>query len=172
MKFKEALLKSIKSLSSNQSLKKSTKHLPILQEITSLGFLIVEHQFGKYKEPSKIHDRAYIIGFMLENQAEKFINYMSLYTDKVAICAPVVKDVNVYDIPVTVDYTNKINITDYIATEVSVEVYKEYCTTMDVSVKEPMILVVCWDPMWNRNATSSTGLFYNIHTVLRHIAKN
>lgn len=68
--------------------------LYILKEINSHGFLTTESQAGRITKGKdfKIHERAYITGFMLESDAPKFIKNMNLYTDKNAVFVPECND--------------------------------------------------------------------------------
>ena len=68
------------------------KYLEILKEINLNGFITLESQAGqtiKYKNYI-YNEKAYIIGFIEESKAEKFIKHLSLNSDKVAFIIYVV----------------------------------------------------------------------------------
>jgi hypothetical protein len=73
------------------------KYLPLLQKINKAGFLTINSQAGHHSKgkhyqtgkPYELTERAYLIGFMLEKDAAKFIKAMAIQTDKNAIFLPV-----------------------------------------------------------------------------------
>jgi hypothetical protein len=156
MKFHDAL----------QAYLKSDKSTALLRQIHTCGFLTVEQQEGIKK--NTIHERAYVTGIMLESVAEKFITYMSLYTDKTVLCTPISYWIRPMGVPVQVE-TKKMNVTKELYTELPEELFEEWCEEVGVSVSEPVVFLTCWDPLWNRNASEPLGLFYQIHGILKHI---
>jgi hypothetical protein len=174
MKFKDALQKTFSQFKSPEFIKNIKNksilpHLPLLQEITSYGFLPVEYQGGTRKET--IRERAYLTGFITEKQAEAFIPNMSVYTDKVAIVVSIVKQVDLCEIPLTLKMSGKkIEITNRVFTQMFEEDYKGYCEELQISIKEPLVYLFCWDPLWGRDASSPEGLFYQVAGILKHIS--
>lgn len=177
MKFKDALQKTFSQFNSPEFIKTIKNksiipYLPLLQQITSYGFLPVEYQAGiARKEQTVIRERAYLTGFMTERQAESFITNMSVYTDKVAIVVSIVKHVDLCEIPLTLKISGKnIEITNRVFTQMFEDDYKGYCEELQISIKEPLVYLFCWDPLWDRNASSPEGLFTQLHGMLKHLS--
>lgn len=161
MKFQEAL-RLVKS------------DVPLLQDMTKYGFLPMEHQLGiRRKGITDVHERSYVAGFMLESTAEQFLPYVTLYTDKTAIYTPVVEEYHQFDIPVRVEYKDrKMKMTESVYNEIPEYVFDEYIKEAKLSFQEPLVYVTCWDPMWNRNASDPSGLFYQMLGILKQLRKN
>ena len=138
----------------------------LLRQIHTYGFLTVEQQEGIKK--NNFHERAYVTGIMLESIAEKFITYISLYTDKTVLCIPISYSIHPMGIPVQVE-PKRMKVLKELETELHEEAFEELCEQVGVSVSEPVVVITCWDPIWNRNASDSLGLFYQIHGILKHL---
>ena len=122
------------------------------------------------KGTTDVHERAYVTGFMLESLAEHFLPYVTLYTDKTAIFTPVVEYMHQFGTPTRVEYKDKkMTITNVIENEIDEYVFDEYIQEAKLSFHEPIVYITCWDPMWNRNATDKTGLFYQVHGILKQL---
>ena len=145
--------------------------VPLLQDMAKYGFIVVDHQMGiRRKGTTDVHERAYVTGFMLESLAEKFLPTVTLYTDKTAIFTPVVEYMHQFGTPVKVEYKDrKMTIKSVIENELDEDIFDEYIKEAKLSFQEPIVYITCWDPVWNRNATDSSGLFYQVHGILKQI---
>lgn len=151
------------------------RHLPMLQKINARGYLTLNSQSGQLqkgisiftKKPFENHERAYLLGYLEEAKAVEFLKKISTQTDKNAIFVPVcdgsLKIPSALDIPLT--YTKSQGITE-IHTHMSSALPKETAeffrkqAHLDKSVKA--VFVLCWDPLWNRNASGRNGLFTDV----------
>lgn len=182
MKFAEALQTSIKTLTSKEFQKrveeedeKMLKHLPLLQKINQHKFLTVNSQ-GGHKEsgrsaldgkPYEISERAYLMGFMLEKDAEEFLKQMNIMTDKSAIFTPFCEDTlylpSSLDIPVTLTKKGKqISVNTHLSSALPLSAWESFRKQAHINKSEPIVFVQCWDPKWNRNASGKSGLFTDV----------
>jgi len=121
MKFREACAAAVKMFGKESYAEKikdedplMVKYLPLLQKINKAGFLTTNSQAGHRSKgkhyqtgkPYELTERAYLVGFMLEADAAKFIKSMAIQTDKNAIFLPVGTSVDklpsTLDIPLTI----------------------------------------------------------------------
>lgn len=189
MKFSEAVKKAVNMLDSEDFAQRveeedptMKKQIPLLKEINKSGFLTFDSQAGRgskglhyqTKEPYEIKERAYIMGFMLEERAVKFIKIMGLETDKNVMYVPLCKD-SLYipkelDIPLTISIQKK---TVTVSTHMSAAMPKttgEFLKKMvHLNKSEKAFLVFCWDPLWNRLASGKKGLFTELASVLKDL---
>lgn len=192
MKFKDAIKYSVQVFSSPEFVEriktedpKMVKHLLILKKINANGFLTTESQGGhKWSgtsvvdgQPTTIIERAYLSGFMLETTAAAFIKNIGLLTDKNAIYVPPCND-NIHlpvslDIPVTVTKTkHKYVITTHMSVALPQSVWQSYRKQAHINKTEKVVYIQCWDPKWNNNASSSSGLFTDVLRTLKNLKKN
>ena len=173
MKFWDAVAASVKKLRSPEFIKRITeedatmiKHIPQLTVINKLGFITTESQAGR-KTTGKdyvIQERAYIIGFMLENVAKQFIQYIAMNTDKVAFVVPkcAVDTPTSLDIPLTVQSIGRDRIPrvhTHMSTSMPGEVQEMLRKEVKINASEKIVMVFCFDPIWNRVVSGKKGLF-------------
>ncbi len=187
MKFKDALQKSVKLLSSPEFVQRvkeeddlMLQHIKNLKEINIHGFLTENSQGGhKSSGISKIDgkhytmsERAYLMGFMLEKEAILFVKKCHLTTDKNVMFIPYCED-SIYlpshlDIPLTV--TNKGNETivdTHTSSALPISVWESFRKQSHINKSEKVVFLQCWDTKWNRNASGPLGLFTDILRVLK-----
>lgn len=189
MKFKEALEKSVKLLSSpefKQRVKEESdfeiQHLNDLKEINKHGFLTLSSQGGhKISGISPLDgkhyqmiERAYLEGFMLEKEASEFIQRCSMTTDKNVIFVPYCND-NVYiprelDFPLTISKKGKETLiyTSY-SSALPKYVWEAFRKESHINKTEKIVFILCWDSKWNRNASGPSGLFKDVLRVLKNL---
>ena len=189
MKFKEALQKSVQTLTSPEFLQRvkeederMVKHLPLLQEINKAGFLTVNSQ-GGHKQSGKsvldgkyyeLSERAYLIGFLLEEKAAAFLKKLSLTTDKNGIYVPFCEDsVSIpskLDIPLTITKKEgETTIETHSSVVLPKSVWNSYRKQAHINKSEKIVFVLCWDTKWNRNASNPSGLFKDVLKILKGI---
>lgn len=148
--------------------------LTVLQEINRNGFITVESQAGTNRKGVRdghrfeMLERAYVIGFMLETDAARFILHMSLNTDKNAIFVPVFGDANLpaaLDIPLTI--TNRQHVETHFSSALPTSVFESllrsvHLNTTEKVTTEKVVCIFCWDTVWGRK-----GLFKDVLRVLR-----
>ena len=146
------------------------KHLDILKKINQHGYITTNSQAGR-KEPT-IYERAYVTGFMSKKDAGKFIQNMNIETDKNAIAVvwshyPDPK----LDIPLTIENKKgKWKVFTHMSTSISLQFYThEKQKTNLLFADNEIVYIFCWDPKWNRNASSKNGLFTDILKILKTI---
>ena len=145
------------------------KHLDILKEINEYGFLTTNSQAGR--KTLIIYERSYILGFMLKKDAIKFIKVMSIETDKNAVYVSIN---NAYadpklDIPLSIEKNKKDEWEVF--THMSTSVPKTFWDKerKKLELDEDIVYIFCWDPKWNRNASSKMGLFTDVLKILKTI---
>ena len=188
MKFIDAKKKALKMFDSEEFKKRieeeddsMLKQLAILRQINSLGFLTLESQAGKRVKGSKsifdgkpfeIRERAYITGFMREDDAIKFIKNMGINTDKnavyVPICSDDVKIPSNLDIPLTITINKEGTVVN---THTSMALPKMagdfFRKQLKIDKSENVVYILCWDSKWLRLASGKDGLFTDIVKVLK-----
>ena len=189
MKFKDAQKVALKMFSSPDFKKRieeedrtMLKHLNILTKINANGYLTTESQAGRSykglhyidKTPYETKERAYMHGFMLEDNAAKFIEQIGVKTDKNAVFIPVCSN-DIYlpsklDIPLTI--TKKNGKTE-VNTHTTLTYPDGHAEMLRKQVKlnkaEKVVMVFCWDTKWSRNASGSNGLFTDVLRTLQEI---
>ena len=131
------------------------KYLEILKEINLYGFITLESQAGQAKKTKNYvyNEKAYIIGFIEESKAEKFIKYLSLNSDKVAFIIYVVDDS--YDIPARYDIpltTENDKVITHMSTIIPQSLFDMYRKEIKINKSEKIVLIECLDPIFNRDA--------------------
>jgi hypothetical protein len=147
------------------------KHLDILKEINECGLLTTNSQAGR-KTPT-IYERSYITGFMLKKDAIKFIKHMSIETDKVIISPSwtMFADPKL-DIPLTIEKNKKDRweVFTHMSTSIPGTFLCKERKQLELDQKRRdtnIIYIFCFDPKWNRNASSKNGLFTDVLKVLK-----
>lgn len=156
------------------------KYLPLLQKINKAGFLTVNSQAGhrskgkQYQtgKPYELVERAYLVGFMLEEDAAKFIKAMSIQTDKNAIFLPVGASVeeipSALDIPLTiVKMGSSITVETHVAAALPKEMSDSFKKMVHLNKSEKAVYILCWDTHWGRSAAGKNGLFTQVLECLR-----
>ena len=143
------------------------KHLGILKEINECGLLTTNSQAGR-KTPT-IYERAYITGFMLKKDATKFIKMMSIETDKVVISPlwTISADPKL-DIPLTIEKKDDWEVFTHMSTSAPRKFWDKERKQLELDEKD-IVYIFCWDPKWNRNASSKNGLFTDVLKILKSI---
>lgn len=147
------------------------KHLNILKQINEYGYLTTNSQAGT--KTDNYEERSFIIGFMTRKDAQKFVHTINMNTDKIALSV-VVSDTYAdpkLDIPLTIENKKGIWKSSYhMSTFVPVKYLIREKQKMHLSDSNNDILYIfCWDPKWNRNASSKTGLFTDVLKILKTI---
>ena len=163
--------------------------VPILQEIIRHNMITENSQEGiisrGYNEDSKkfyvIKERAYLSGFMKHGNANKLVNYINTYTDKVAFIVAVVPS-DIYEsietsrIAVTIQASAKLaeNANDFTIASIVPQFFgtDEFNFTKTLSNLKDDVkvdLVMCFDPQYGRLASSKNGLYAD---VLKGLQKN
>jgi hypothetical protein len=189
MKFKDAQRKAVEMFSSPlfiQRIKEEDnsmlKHLPILQEINAHGYLTIESQAGRKTSGKsrldgkhyELSERAFVSGFMQEAKAVEFIKHMNTTTDKNAMFLTSCED-SLYlpsslDIPVTITKKEgKTEINTHLSSALPQSVWDSWRKQIHLNKNEKIVFILCWDPLWNRNASGRNGLFKNILQVLKDV---
>jgi hypothetical protein len=187
MKFKEAQAKTVAMLSSPGFIERvkdedetMLTHLDILKNINRAGYITTNSQAGRKSSGKSAVDgrhydtseRAYITGFMLENDAVKFIKNLGILTDKNAVFVPYCSD-DIHlpaslDIPLTITRKgDKTAVVTHMATTLPVSYWNHERKEAKLSKSEKIVYIFCWDTKWNRNASSATGLFTDVLKILR-----
>ena len=109
---------------------------------------------------------------MLEEEAQKFIKNMGIYTDKNAVyvpfCSNDVKLPSALDIPLTITKIDgKILVETHTSLTLPESVGNFFRKEMKLSKTEKVVFVTCWDPKWNRLASGKKGLFTEVVNVLK-----
>jgi hypothetical protein len=134
------------------------KHLGILKEINECGLLTTNSQAGN------TYERAYILGFMLKKDAIQFIKNMNIDTDKNALYVSI-SNIDAdpkLDIPLTIENQKVIT---HMSTSVPRRIWENERKQLDLD--DDIIYIFCWDPKWNRNASSKMGLFTDVLKILK-----
>ena len=189
MKFKDAQAKAVKMFSSHEFIQRiqeedssMLKHLHILQEINAHGYLTNESQAGRKSSGISVFDgkqyetseRAFVSGFMQETTAVEFIKQMNTTTDKNAMFVTHCED-SLYlpsslDIPVTITKKGgKTEVNTHMSSALPQSVWHSWRKQVHLNKTEKIVCIVCWDPLWNRNASGRNGLFSDVLHVLKKI---
>ena len=143
------------------------KHLNILKQINEYGYLTTNSQAGIKTE--NYEERSFIIGFMSRKDAQNFVHTINMNTDKIALSV-VVSDTYAdpkLDIPLTME--NKGAPVTHMSTFVPVKYLIREKQKIGLKQDLDILYIFCWDPKWNRNASSKTGLFTDVLKILKTI---
>jgi hypothetical protein len=189
MKFKDVQKLAVEKFSSAEFLNSlqeedpsMLKHMAALKEINRVGYLTLESQAGRkstglhYSEKwlYLIEERAYIRGYMMLEDASKFIQQMAYHTDKIVVMLPICCDDVIIpsstDIPLTT--TTRLNTgARSTTTHMSMAVPQSFDTMqrkmINLNKTEKTVMVFCWDPKWNRLADGPHGLFTEVMKILK-----
>lgn len=159
------------------------ENVPIIIQINAHGYLTYDSQSGKERRGTSVlnhkpyitNERSYMFGFMPTKQATSFIKNMGLFTDKNAVFIPVCgNDISIphyLDLPLTTTRQGKIvKIDTHASMAIPKNVYDMEKRLIGLhSVDQEVVLVFCWDTVWNRPARTSAkdGLFQDILKILK-----
>ncbi len=189
MKFKDAQKLAVEKFSSAEFLNSlqeedpsMLKYMEALKEMNRLGYLTVESQAGRKatgrhyleKWPYVIEERAYIRGYMMLEDASKFIEQIAFNTDKNAVMIPICPDeteiTSSTDIPLTTT-TPLSTGTRTTSTHMSMAVPQSFDAIqrkmLHLNKSEKAVMIFCWDPKWNRLADGPHGLFTEVMKILK-----
>jgi hypothetical protein len=140
------------------------KHLDILKKINEHGYLTKNSQAGR---KTNEYERAYIQGFMMKKDAIEFLKRMNIETDKNAICVSINEKEPIFDIPLTIEKNNKWEVVTHMSTTIPLRVWDQERKYLNLN--KDVVYIFCWDPKWNRTASSKTGLFTDVLKILKTI---
>jgi hypothetical protein len=140
------------------------KHLDILKKINENGYLTKNSQAGR---KSNEYERAYIQGFMTKTRAIEFLKRMNIETDKNAIYVSINEKEPIFNIPLTIQKNQKWEVVTHMSTTLPVRIWNQERKYLNLDAN--IVYIFCWDPKWNRNASSKTGLFTDVLNVLKTI---
>jgi hypothetical protein len=140
------------------------KHLNILKKINENGYLTKNSQAGR---KSNEYERAYIQGFMMKKDAIEFLKRMNIETDKNAIYVSINEKEPIFNIPLTIEKNNKWEVVTHMSTTVPLRIWNQERKYLNLD--KDVVYIFCWDPKWNRNASSKTGLFIDVLKILKTI---
>jgi len=179
MKFKDAQTMAIYKFDTNDFLTRikeedesMLQHLPILKKINEKGFITIGSQAGHRtkginNKPYVTEERSFIEGFMPYKKAVSFLKNMNLNTDKNAVNVFISDNPKFFkcelDIPLTITkQNNKTNIHTHMSLSLPIHILNCYKKEHKINRAENVLFVFCWDPIWNRNASNSDGLFTDV----------
>ncbi len=189
MKFKDALVHSIKTLGSSDFIEahrkedsKMVKYFPLLADINRYGFLTENSQSGKRTAgksyqggtPYIYSERAYLSGFMMPEMAAEFIQKMCIETDKVVIFIPICSGTTYIpaslDIPLTIrEKEGKTTIITHQSSALLESVDAIQRASVKLNKRDPAVMIFCYDTHWNRDAAGNHGLFTEVLKILKSI---
>jgi hypothetical protein len=189
MKFSDALIRTAELLGSAEFKERAMgedpamiKYTPLLQQINLAGYLTTDSQSGKHakginkdtRKPYDIQERAYICGYMPEGNAEKFIKYMAIYTDKIAVYIPVcANDIHIpaaLDLPVTLQTNDGVkSVATHLSMAIPVGADEVFRREAHLNKRDKAVYVCCWDTHWGRLADGKHGLFTEVLQVLKEL---
>jgi len=182
MKFREACAAAVSMFSEKSFAEKikeedpaMVKYMPLLQKINKAGFLTTNSQGGHRSKgkhyqtgkPYELMERAFVVGFMLEADAAKFIKAIGTQTDKNAIFLPVGISVDNLppdlDIPLTIVKSGSdISIETHVAAALPKEWSDSFKKSVHLNKSEKVVYILCYDTKWGRHAAGKHGLFTQI----------
>jgi uncharacterized protein YqfB (UPF0267 family) len=175
MKFKAAQIKAVAKFDDPEFIANikdedftMVKHLDILKKINQYGYLTTNSQAGR--KTITIYERAYIQGFMMKKDAVEFIKNINIKTDKNAIVVSITNSIidPKFDIPLSIQYKNKWEVFTHMSTTIPLQFWNQERTYLNLDNRD-MVYIFCWDPQWNRNASSKYGLFTEVLKILKTI---
>jgi hypothetical protein len=141
------------------------KSLKIIKIINKKQYITFDSQEGICDEKYKINERAYIVGFMKKLHAIKYNKNLNSNSNKVAIIIYTVPDTIfknykiAYDIPLTID-NNKVF--THMSTIIPNSHYNFQRKQVKIDEIEDIVMVLTFDPQWNRQASSQGGLYNDV----------
>ena len=136
------------------------KHLDILKKINENGYLTKNSQAGR--KTKNEYERAYIQGFMMKKDAIEFLKRMNIETDKNAIYVSINEKEPLFNIPLTIQINKVVT---HMSTTVPLRIWNQERKYLNLD--KDVVYIFCWDPKWNRNASSKTGLFTDVLKILK-----
>lgn len=186
MKFADAKMAALQRIASDEFKKdreeedsRMIKFIPTFLEMNRLNFLTNDSQAGHFRKgisvfsgkPYTESERAYVIGFMPEKQAEAFILNMALHTDKNAIVVAACDNWDAsrkLDVPLTITRSEgKMDVQTHMSTTVPTSHFEFEKKLAKLNKSENVVMMFCWDPIWNRLASNKNGLFTDVIRVLK-----
>lgn len=186
MKFADAKKAALKRIASDEFLKdreeedpKMIKFIPTFLAMNKLNLLTFDSQGGHFTKgisvfsgkPYTQYERAYVLGFLPEVQAEAFLRIMALETDKNAIFVPTCSDFDSprkFDVPLTVTKEQgKLEVHRAMSVAIPPSYFDFILKQMKLNKSEKVVMIFCWDPIWNRLASNKNGLFTDVIRVLK-----
>jgi len=168
MKFKAAQIKAVSKFDdpefiANIKEEDSTmvKHLYILKEINKNGYLTKNSQAGR--KTNNEYERAYIQGFMIKTHAIEFLKRMNIETDKNAIYVSINEKEPLFNIPLTIHINKKV--VTHMSMTIPLRIWNQERKYLNLD--KDIVYIFCWDPKWNRNASSKNGLFTEVLKILK-----
>lgn len=138
------------------------KYLDILKEINKYGYLTKNSQAGR--KTKNEYERAYIQGFMMKKDAIEFLKRMNIETHKNAIYVSINEKESLFNIPLTIQINKVVT---HMSTTIPLRIWNQERKYLHLD--KDVVYIFCWDPKWNRNASSKTGLFTDVLNVLKSI---
>jgi hypothetical protein len=139
--------------------------LDLIIELNRRGLLTYDSQEGAIDQKYNIRERAYVLGFMMREHAQKLMQNVMVHSDKVFFIQPI-------------DKTNKMNAPQYFRPErvpLTVTADRPAETTQSLTIPskifdwqrklvhikphKDLVTVFAFDPIWGRLANSSDGLW-------------
>ena len=142
------------------------KHLDILKQINENGYLTKNSQAGR--KTSKENEKAYIQGFMMKKHAIEFVTKMNIETDKNAVYVSINEKEPIFNIPLTIE-KNKWEVVTHMSLTIPLRIWNQERKYLNINNDENIVYIFCWDPKWNRNGSSKTGLFTDVLKILKTI---
>ena len=105
-----------------------------------------------------------ITGFMLKKDAINFIKNMNIQTDKNAIYVSINEADPKFDIPLTIQKMKKWEVFTHMSTSIPKRFFNQERKKLNL---DDGVYIFCWDPKWNRNASSQFGLFTDVLKILK-----
>ena len=183
MKFEDVKTDRIKMLDTPEFLQRikdedvrMLKYLSLLKKMNEFGFITIESQAGvgkKYKTHI-MSEKSYVIGFIEESKADKFIKHLSLNSDKNCLIIYIVdNNFNIpakFDIPLTIEKKNNdIKVVTHTSTIIPKSLLDMYKKEIKINKSEKVVLIFCFDPKFNRDAKNKDGLFIDVIKSLKSI---
>lgn len=176
MKFVDAQKKMIQTLQSDSFAKRGDSDdtivdIPTLVQIIKKGFITTDSQPGiEHKgfnqetgNPYHIKERAYVIGYMKRKRGIEFMNQFNLTSDKGCYITSIDGDEkNIHPaewIPLTISNNKPVT---RAALSMPMNIFDFYRKEAHIDKSEDVVYIVCYDPVWNRRASSKHGLFHDI----------
>jgi hypothetical protein len=191
MKFEDAQKFMIKYLSSSkfanrEDAQTTLSSLSLITDMVKHGFITENSQEGvqikgkKYitNEPFVINERAYVCGFMREFDGELFMRLFSSKSDKVCLIIP---RLNIQESDINFDKNKNIPLTVSIKSDNKYKVYTSQTTWLPAFIydlkkqhvklnkSEKVVYILCYDPLYNRKASSKNGLHNDILKILHEM---
>ena len=172
MEFTDAIDRMIKYLDSDEFRDRedagdTVKSLNFIKKINKKQYLTFDSQEGILDKKYNINERAYIIGFMKKSHAIKYNMNLNSNSNKVAIIIYTVPDSifkhyeKSYDIPLTTQ-KNKKEACTHMSTIIPDSYYNFERKQVKINKTEDIVMVLTFDPQWNRNAASKLGLHTDV----------